>query len=286
MAQVGYGPLAFVDGPLPCPPRYSLLGMARKPPVTDDRWINGTSAWQYAATDMGLFDPCAAAGSSGASKGPGVPGLRVDTGSFVQWLAETCTMQSVGSDPGAFRDRAARMFGSWESYLVEQELMRANLLPGNPHLADANVVKLNSASTSPVNGLALLEQAIAASKQCGVIHCTPAMLVAWTAALGGALREENGRLLSPNGNLIVPGYGYDGSAPEGTAAPTGTKEWAYASGPVEVRESDLVVIPDDVSQALNRSTNTITYYAERYYNIVWSRLVQATVLIDRCQTTC
>lgn len=286
MAQVGYGPLQYIEGPLPSPPRYTLLNETRVPATPDDRWINGTSTWPYAAQSMGLWDPCELSGSSGGVKSPGAPGARSDQGSFAQWLAETCTMASIAADPVAYRERASRMFSAWEAFGVEQEFWHGTLIPDNPHLTDANAVLIAAPSTSPTNGLALLEKAIAATKQQGMIHCTPAMLVAWTAALGGVFREENGKLLSPNGNIVVPGFGYDGTGPGGATTASGTKEYAWATGPVEVRRSDIVMLPDDVAQALDRKQNSITYYAERYYNIVWNRNVQSAVFIDRCQTTC
>jgi hypothetical protein len=284
---VGYGPLMYVDGPLPVPPRYSLVKAARQVPTTDERWINGTSQWPYSVTNMGLHDPCAAEASSSArTKLKGVPTGRIDTGTIVQWLAESCTTGSVASDQQGYVDRAARMYAARESFLLESELVKATLIPGNPYLADSNCVKLNTSATNAVNGLAELEAAIGASKEAGVIHCSPAMLVSWSAALGGVLKEENGKLLSPNGNVIIPGAGYAGHAPDGKNVPIGTEEWAYASGPVEIRMTPITQLPDTISEALDRKQNLVTYYAERYYNIVWSRLVQAAVLIDRCQVGC
>ncbi len=72
-----------------------------------------------------------------------------------------------------------------------------------------------------------------------------------------------------------------------------TEEWAYATGPVDIRRSEIFTTPDTLAQALDRSLgasnsrpNTITYRAERYFAVDWDSALQAAVRIDRCGSTC
>jgi hypothetical protein len=93
---------------------------------------------------------------------------------------------------------------------------------------------------------------------------------------------------------VVPDFGYaPGADPVGHAAAGATEEWAYATGPIDIRRSEMFTLPERVDQALDRSVgatngspNTITYRAERYYLPIWDTAVQAAVLIDRCLATC
>jgi hypothetical protein len=155
--------------------------------------------------------------------------------------------------------------------------------------------------TSLANAIALLELEIALSGRQGLIHMSPAAAVAGSAS--HILADLNiGVLRTINGTVVVPGYGYAAGAtpaasdgfPGGHTDPaTITQEWIYASGPVDVRRSDIFTLPETVAEALDRGLgatqdvpNAITYRAERYELVDWDTTVQAAVLIDRCQDEC
>jgi hypothetical protein len=198
-----------------------------------------------------------------------------------------------------FKARAVTALGAVEGAAIAYEFMTGKRMPMNPHLCDGQATILNGgAATSVVGGISLLENYIAAtSGKLGIIHCTPG-----AATVMGTFRVDNkaGYIRTLNGNIVVPDFGYakalaDGEAqPAGEPAPTGTQEWMFATGPINIRRSELFTQPDNVTEALDRGTpgsatnnmpNSITYRAERYYSVVADFVVQAAVLVDRCFLT-
>lgn len=70
------------------------------------------------------------------------------------------------------------------------------------------------------------------------------------------------------------GSGYPGTGPAG-AAPAAGSTWVFATGPVAVWRSDVYMVPNDLSEAVDRSINDVTVYAERYYAVGYSCAVLA-----------
>lgn len=298
MSIIGYGPLEAIDGPLPIQPPYGLLQAAAAPAsgvriVTDvdggqiERWLNGVEVHPY-PTDHGDTHSTCAPGSEQQAKRTGTPYTLPQFGPITIYLPETCTAVNVGMDQAAFRARAVLALGAIESAIVANEFMTGDREKLNPALMDGNGTFPNgNNSTSVMNGLALLEAEIAASGKLGLIHLSPRLLVA--AAERCIVDNKTGVIRTMNGNVVIPDAGYSAAtlrAPFGEAAPTGTQEWAYATGPIDVRRSEVFTTPDTLAEALDRRANSITYRAERYYLVDWDTSVQAAVLIDRCKTTC
>jgi len=291
-----YGPPWRIDGPPPEPPPYTLLGAARVVDDVDagqvDRWANSVAVYPYPTGIGVVWDACAVASELEAKPaGPVVP--LPQFGAMVVVVAETCTAmgiygQGISSEEAQrrFVARALAVLQAVESATVEREFLRGTVLGNNPHLADGNgTFPWLNAVTSVANGLAVLEDEIAASGRRGLLHVTPGVAVAADTRI---LRDDRAGLLRTiNGTVVVPGYGYaDGPAPDGHTAPGATEDWIYATGPVEVRRSEPIVVPGELSQALDRDVNTITYRVERYYAVDWDTAVQAAVRVDRCTTTC
>lgn len=307
------GPIWRIDGPQPSRPVFGLLQAAEAPAVgvsivTDvdaegiERWENGVTLYPYPGNaSAGVWAPYAPA-SERVSKAEGESIANPDFDPMAVYVAETCTSYKVG-DFSTWKARAVMALEAIQSHQIAKEFLTGNVLPLNPNLTDGNGVFPNSSTvTNPVNALSLLESAIAASGQLGVIHMSPAMYVAlssfiWFDPMGKVPR-------SPTGNLIVQDSGYylltkdtgvagSGQFPLGQAAPTGTQEWIFATGPIEIRLSQIISLPDNEAEAMSRGTggagsasNSITFRAERYALIDWDQKVQAAVLADRCQTTC
>lgn len=106
-------------------------------------------------------------------------------------------------------------------------------------------------------GLALLEGALG---DCGlgapgVIHMRREV----ASPLG--LKADDGQLKTNLGNLVVAGAGYPGTGPDGTAPATGT--WIYATGPVFWWLGDATIYPDNISQAVLISRNSVQWLGER-----------------------
>ena len=80
-----------------------------------------------------------------------------------------------------------------------------------------------------------------------------------------------------NGTPIVSGGGYIGAAAN-SQAPAAGQDWMFASGPVEVRLSPMVIT--NLKESLDRSDNTITFRAERWVLVSWDTALQSAVLVD------
>lgn len=326
MTTIGYGPLERIDGPPPLAPLYGLLAAAQAPAagvrlvvdtydgqVVDlsagngpsmeevlaelraagsipanagqERWLNGVEVFPYPPDAGSIHDACATGTS--AVKGDGEEVTNPQFGAITAYVAETCRSYKIW-DQAAFRARAVAALSAVESSIVARHFLTGEgLSTPNPHLADGNADILNGGHvTNAMNGLALLEQAIAETGRQGIIHCSPQF--AEGAAFGRlSLDNRTGVIRTINGTVVIPDYGYAVSAtPTGGSSPAGTQEWIYATGPVDIRRSEVFVLPENVSEALDRTNNAVTYRAERYYLIDWDTELQAAVLADRCQAGC
>jgi len=305
--QVGFGPLYRIDGPPPVAPLYGLLQTASAPaqgvrivPDTDERgierWMNGVEVYSYPPDAGSVWDTCSQVSPRPTKDFGGTLPLP-QFGAFTAFLAETCTSYRIW-DQDAYKARAVTAFAAVESAIVAKEFMTGAVMTANPHLSDGTGTFPNGDTvTSFPDGVRLLEKAIAATGKLGLIHCSPQLLSAAAAKYGWNYWRDSAnqcvRMIS--GTVIVPDSGYGaGSTPTGHVAPTGSQEWIYATGPVDVRRSEIFVNPENVSQALDRGSggattgrsNSITYRAERYYLIDWDTELHAAVLVDSCVDTC
>lgn len=306
MSAVGFGPLERIDGPPPIPPLYGLLPAAEAPAagvriVTDvddrgiARWMNGVEVYPYPPDTGAVFDPCAP-GSNFVEKDFGSDLAHPQFGAMTVNLAETCTTSKVW-DQDEFKARATLALSAVESGIIANELMTGTRMPAQPYLADGNGEFPNGdTATSPLDALALLEREIANSRRMGVIHCSP-MMATVLLGRGFTLDAKSGVIRTINGIVVIPDFGYvDSATPVGHSAANGNRqEWAYATGPIDIRRTEMFTTPERVEQAIDRGTpnsasnarpNSITYRAERYYLVDWDTEVQAAVLVDRCRITC
>jgi hypothetical protein len=211
-------------------------------------------------------------------------------GAFTVVQGGSCTAKTVGVDQQWYTDRLALAFQAVEATAVERVMVT-----GDGHstlgayIGDGNLdILASGAAQSRREGLALLENAIA-EVGAGIIHVTPAIAALWAGDyLIGVGRDGLMRTLG-NGTLVVVGAGYIGATPDEQQGATGSQEWAFATGFIQVRRDDLSILPGQYAQALDRASNEITFYAERDYLISWvgrqddsdSEHIQAGVLIDR-----
>ncbi len=138
-------------------------------------------------------------------------------------------------------------------------------------------------------GLAVLENTLAEVGN-GIIHATPAVVALWAGDYLVEQTRDNQIHTTGNGTIVVSGAGYIGVRPDGYPGdPGATAEWAFVTNFIEVRRDDLTILPGQYSQALDRVSNEITFYAERDYLLTWvgrqdssdDEHTQAGVLIDR-----
>lgn len=269
------------------------------PATTGDiRWLNGVDVYPYPAGQGQLYEPC---NSNAETAGPGEKDFGTDLehpqfSATTLYIAETCASSKVW-DQGAFKARAVVALTAVQSAALARQLMFGEADPLSPHLSDANsncIFPTGDTATSAANALALLEKQIGLSERFGIIHCSPQFATALRERF--TVDNKGGVIRTINGNVVIPDAGYAaGSTPHGHGAPTGTQEWVYATGPVDIRLSEIFVVPDTVEQALDRGTpdsattgrpNRITYRAERYALATWDTELQVAVLADRCMTGC
>ena len=140
----------------------------------------------------------------------------------------------------------------------------------------------------------MLEQAIAASDAgLGVIHCTPFVFNAWATRGGIPFRYDgsspgtSARIYTPNGNLVIPGYGYPGSAPADYPADTSDQwskqQWAYATDMVTLlRTKEIIIEPKEYADMAPdiQSFNNIPWRATRPWAIYSNGWLRAAIKVD------
>lgn len=192
----------------------------------------------------------------------GVPTVYADP--FVVYTSWLCG--SIGYSVEEIRSRLLTRLSLKEQMGVEQRLWggyAGQSIEGLFHGAD--VVDLGDAGCVTA-GISALEQTLADNGVVGgIIHARPG-LSSWLSRDHLVDHPSTRLMTTPYGTPYSFGYGYDGSAPQGTA-PTGTlgetTEWIYATGRVQVWRGD-VGIPT-IREILNRSTNQQYALAERPY---------------------
>lgn len=120
----------------------------------------------------------------------------------------------------------------------------------------------------PVAAIATLESAMVGCIPggIGVIHVNHGFLP--YLATNYLLVERDNKFYTPSGQLIIAGAGYPGSGPENVAAPAG-ETWIFATGPVTVYHSDVFFTSEFLEQAMDRTLNNLTYFAEQTYSVIW-----------------
>lgn len=282
-----FGPTIGLSGPAPTPPRYSLLSVATivPPGVTglpgnqepDIHYLAGAEVWPYPDAGSGnIFNPCA---TGTTREKTGVQDLPLpEFASFVVYETIECTSRSIGEDYDLWAGRARLALEATESFQVEREFSKGVQLPTNPHLTDAGVNVVDGSGLAPALALQELVQSASQKGTEFTVHVDPATAVAFSADL--LIEKEGGGLrVVGTGSPVVVGTGYVGATPTGGLS-DGTS-WIFATGPIEVRRSEIEIVPGSVKEAMDRQQNDITVRAERYYLVDWDTVLQDAVLVNR-----
>jgi hypothetical protein len=264
-----------LDGPLPRPPEYGLLSVARR--LGADRWTAGAALWPYPSALPAAEDPCAAI-TLRVKDTPTEVTIPDGFAAWTAYLGEVCSAMGIGSWE-SFLARADVAMEAATSWALERQLAAGDFAAGNPNLGDANVDLLASGNAVAARvALSYLEDAIAATGRAGVIHATPSVVAAWGY---DALTVEDGVLKTLNGTLVVSGQGYVGAdAPTGGDAADPGESWIYATHDVLFEMSGILALPETLSEALDREINEVVYRAERDLWVGWDGVLQAAVLAD------
>lgn len=256
------------------PPLLSLLSSAEILREQDNRWEGGVAYEpEICGTDRtGAFAAC---DTSNMAAAPGSDLLEVEP--IVIWAGDSCSPFGFASRD--WQGRARRKLQACESNLIESELWRGEITRAqagwtNRYLADNAATIVTGAAVSPLLALACLEQSLATCN-CGaqgMIHATPQIITHWVSER--LVAREGSKLFTELGTIVVPGSGYDGSGPavvpSGPPVPAADGSiWAYATSMVHVRLGPAVTLPSETAQAMDRVSNTITYWAQRIYVAGW-----------------
>lgn len=274
MSVTAVGPALDLDGPLPVARRHSLLltdGVLQE--EAGDRWLNGVNVYGYPEGLPGLWEPCSTGTYRTKDEGSEISTPRFD--SVAIYFPLQCSTLGMG-DFDTWTRRAEAALEATLSYGVERVIAQGVIGSTNPAFSDTNLTELTGAPVAPKIGLRYLDNAIAElTGRDGIIHAGPAIIDAWGD--GNGLRD-NDHLATPAGTRVVSGAGYVDIDPATKAQATGTIDWAFATGPVEVRVRDGVDFSED--ESLDRSDNTVVYRAEKYVLVDWDTTLQVGVRID------
>lgn len=258
------------------PPKYGLLAAASPIRVDDSHWLASGIEWEdFLCTPgvVGFIDNCPPA--TGFTKPAERNNLFCHADPFVVVGSYDC---STGGRPvnEAFEIARQRLL-SWEGRTVEEVLWTGISANGavNPSFAlgndtcDISPIDLAPAgSVDAVSAIAQLENALGDVLPCeGVIH-VPYGFAAYL--IDHRLLERVGdEYFTPTGYRVVLGQGYPGTGPGGAIPDPGTT-WLFGTGPLLLARSDIIMVPDQIDQAINRQVNNVTVRAERFYAVGFS----------------
>lgn len=259
-----------LNGPVPQPYPHGILSI---PGVNlsnaegrEPRWLHGVHVDGSLMAMPDFWDPCSV--GTFREKADGEPGSMPRFDAFGMFIAHTCSSFGMGEWED-FKQKARATLDATAQWAVEHVLAYGVTLSTNtnPFFGDTNVNVLGGAAVGPDTGLSWLEKAIGDSGRAGLIHAPPQVAVRWD------LRLRNGVMVTMAGTTVVIGGGYS-EAPADGSAPASGQDYAFATGPVQVRISD-VNFAEELNGSLDTTTNEVTYRAEKFALATWEGLPQA-----------
>lgn len=268
-------PTAFTPQP------HGLWDTVQHPGPDSVHWQNGVTWIERCPTGGATYDECLSFSVTGTGRAPEPPAktpnvtqeLRGAT-PFTVVAEFQCSPVGLGDAQSVAQDALARVeqhqleHAFWTGVVAGEPIMYPHLA-ADEEAVDGDVV-MQTTATPVVTGadvataLGALEQDLAdCYKGQGLIHVPRSALPTLTAWKLARL-DDSGRLVTPNGNLIVAGGGYPGTGPDGAEPAAGTT-WIYATGAVFGYRSNVYFT--QVRDSLDRSTNTLRMQAERNYLI-------------------
>lgn len=279
MSSVAVGRIR-VDGPAPSAPLHNLVDTPGVLVEDGGRWDGGVNIWGYSPNTPLDWDGC----SSGTFrvKDEGDPIFTESFNSFIIYLAQNCSTFGIAMDLPDFIRRANDVLNATQSFAIERALAQGVEGLPNPYLGDSNLSVPVGTAVTPAVGFAACEKAIGLSGRRGTIHLTPAVAAALSSSSSSVQMNSpmDVPLLSPSGNAVVIGGGYSGTDPVGQTASSDTEDWIFATGPVQVRMSDILAGPDETVGMIDREANDVIYRAEKVVNVSWDTSIQSGFLVD------
>lgn len=276
---MGFTPCGLeIPGPIVTPTKYGLFSVVSPITPEDGHWEGGVT-WDedYCSSVFSTvgFCPIPVTGST----------PKIDDRSFDSCCADPFIVYSSFDCPPVGRtareafDIAKNRLSIREEKTVESVFWTGITDGGmnvNPSLAFGN----STCGGAPVNltpsggpvgvvaSMAVLESALGEnSPGTGVIHMNYG-LASFLAANYLIFRDENG-WHTVTGQRLAIGAGYPGTGPNNVATTAGTT-WVFATGPLFIARSETFLTPERYQEALDRTLNNVTVYAERVFSLGWS----------------
>jgi hypothetical protein len=272
----------IVDPPVFTTLPHGLWDVAQQPSVPGTHWQNGITWTERCPVGATTFAQCMAVSGTGEAPVPPEKTGNVEQTNrgatpFTVYARFDCSPVGLPDASTVAQSALARVeqhqleTAFWTGVAGGQPVVYPRLAADAEVLDDQGVVLQPAASPvvtgagDPATALGALEQGLAdCYRGQGVIHVPRRVLPTLAAWKLVKRREEDGRLVTVGGNLVVAGSGYTGSGPDGSPA-AADSSWIYATGAVFGYRSDVYV--STVRDSLDRSTNTLSMLAERTYVI-------------------
>lgn len=270
------------------PPKFGLLSVVDPLIIRDDHWFSSGIEWEddlCGPPATGFIDECPPASYEKPAQRDMV---FCASDPFLAFGSFDCS--PVGRPADEAFEIARRRLLAWEGYQVENVFWTGQGANGqvNPSFAfgnpDCDILPEDVAPTGavdPVTAFSLLEERLGNQIPCGGFIHVPYSLVAYLVDHRLLTNDGTDEYFSPTGFRVVVGHGYPGTGPGNIAAAPG-EAWIYATGPLVMARSDVIMVPDSVPEGVNRLINNITVRAERFYSIGFS----CALLAVRVSLTC
>lgn len=288
----GIAPYASMSGPRPAALAHNIFTVAldlrdadvREALRIEGRPSVGVTVWGLPTDTPFGFDYCSAGTMRTKDDGAGAtPDMKTFL-PFGAYIPEQCSGISMGHDWPGFQSRADDVLEATLAFAAERQLATGYAQGANPSLNDSNLADLGAGSAvGPVEALALLENAGAATGRSYVIHATPGAATAWAS----------NRLLLWNGDRavtvamrtpVIVGSGYIGTDPDTKPGPAGDTDWAFVTGPVFYWLGEETQLAESIAETMDRATNDVVYRSEVELLVGWDGVLQSGVRIDRSAT--
>lgn len=194
-----------------------------------------------------------------------------------------------------YAEKALRQLDAGLGKAIETEFWTGANNPANPNLTywtpwdNEHIVNPGGAdapiAVNAAQAVALLEAALAgcATGSKGMIHANPYIverLAQWYLIDDDHVGEINRLVTRGRRDIVVSGAGYPLTGPAGAPTLNEGEGWMFATGMVDVRLGEPMVLPDTMAEALDRRTNTVTYRGERVAAATHDGCCTFAVLVD------
>lgn len=276
---MGFTPCGLeVEGPLVTPNQYGLFSVSEPTTLEDDHWEGGITWDDDLCSEVHStvgFCPIPVTGST-----PKIPDRDFEAccaDPFIIYGSYDCP--PVGRTAEEAFSIAKKRLSTREEREVERTFWTGTTDGGinvNPSLAFGNSTCGSAPidltpSGGPVGAIAsfaILESALGdCSPGAGVIHANYGL--ASFLATASLIYPRGDAWYTITGQRLAIGAGYPGTGPGNIVAAPGTS-WVFATGPTRVYRSEVFLTPERYTQALNRTLNNATVFAERVYAAGWS----------------